>query len=173
MAKRAVRYAVIDAFTGSPFKGNPAAVCLLDSSSPEEEVSDEWMQSVATEFNISETCFLSRAISDVGAGSDGPSSGACLPRFSLRWFTPVAEVTLCPRSFVLYHAFSTRLMLRLSSGDGTLWDPIRGPPFHPIRNVSTTWSDPSTQDCQRYLRAGESELVGDPIARSPDQFLKA
>ncbi|CAL9088070.1 unnamed protein product [Musa acuminata var. zebrina] len=95
MAKRAVRYAVIDAFTRSPFKGNPAAVCLLDSSSPEVEVGDEWMQSVASEFNISETCFLSRAISAVGAGSDGPSNGASPPRFSLRWFTPVAEVKLC------------------------------------------------------------------------------
>ncbi|THU47456.1 hypothetical protein C4D60_Mb09t15720 [Musa balbisiana] len=95
MAKRPVRYAVIDAFTGSPFKGNPAAVCLLDSSSPEVEVGDEWMQSVASEFNISETCFLSRAISAVGAGSDGPSNGASPPRFSLRWFTPVAEVKLC------------------------------------------------------------------------------
>ncbi|URE33514.1 Phenazine biosynthesis-like protein [Musa troglodytarum] len=95
MAKRAVRYAVIDAFTGSPFKGNPAAVCLLDSSSPEVDVGDEWMQSVASEFNISQTCFVSRAISAVGAGSDGPSNGASPPRFSLRWFTPVTEVKLC------------------------------------------------------------------------------
>ena len=104
---------------------------------------DEWMQSVASEFNISETCFLSRAISAVGAGSDGPSNGASPPRFSLRWFTPVAEVTLRPWSFVLYHAFSTHLMLRLSSGDGTPWDPIQGPPFHPITSQVKAWR-PST-----------------------------
>ncbi|XP_074573862.1 uncharacterized protein LOC141830313 [Curcuma longa] len=91
MAKRAVRYAVIDAFTSAPFKGNPAAVCLLDT--PEDVAAgDEWMQSVAGEFNISETAFLSRA---VDVESDSQTNGACGHRFHLRWFTPVAEVKLC------------------------------------------------------------------------------
>lgn len=64
----------VDAFTAEPFKGNPAAVCLL--STPRDE---PWMQAVAGEMNLSETAFL-------------------LPRpdgWSLRWFTPVAEVDLC------------------------------------------------------------------------------
>ncbi|CAK7326017.1 unnamed protein product [Dovyalis caffra] len=62
-----------DAFTDSAFKGNPAAVCLL-----EEAVKDEkWLQAVAAEFNMSET-------TDVSVTSN--------PRFRLRWFTPVAEV---------------------------------------------------------------------------------
>lgn len=82
MAKRAVKYAVIDAFTNTPFKGNPAAVCFLEEED-EGKVDEEWMQSVAKEFNISQTSFLTRTIS--GAN----------PRFNLRWFTPVTEVKLC------------------------------------------------------------------------------
>ncbi|XP_068662805.1 uncharacterized protein [Aristolochia californica] len=86
MAKKLVQYCVIDAFTDSPFAGNPAAICLL-----EEEKNDEWMQSVAKEFNISETAFLSR-VDTVDAGNPDPSG---TPRFHLRWFTPLVEVELC------------------------------------------------------------------------------
>ncbi|KAG6528375.1 uncharacterized isomerase BH0283-like isoform X2 [Zingiber officinale] len=91
MEKRAVRYAVIDAFTGRPFKGNPAAVCLLDA--PEDAAAgDDWMQSVAKEFNAPVTAFLSRA---VDVGSDGPTNGVAGPRFNIRWFTSVLEVNIC------------------------------------------------------------------------------
>ncbi|PKA64831.1 hypothetical protein AXF42_Ash016862 [Apostasia shenzhenica] len=88
MAKRAVRYAVVDAFTDTPFKGNPAAVCFLGE---EEEADDEWMQAVAKEFNISETAFLIPSASSSG----GSAAASLYPRFLLRWFTPVAEVNLC------------------------------------------------------------------------------
>ncbi len=64
----------VDAFTGDPFSGNPAAVCLLS-----EPVEKEWMQAVAREMNLSETAFLV-------ARPEG---------FELRWFTPVTEVDLC------------------------------------------------------------------------------
>jgi len=64
----------IDAFTAVPFRGNPAAVCWLDA--PRDA---DWMQSVAAEFNLSETAF-------VAPRSDG---------FALRWFTPAIEVPLC------------------------------------------------------------------------------
>ncbi|KAL0371330.1 UNVERIFIED_CONTAM: putative isomerase [Sesamum angustifolium] len=84
MAKKPVRYCVVDAFTESAYKGNPAAVCLL-----EEERDEEWMQAVAREFNISETCYLTR-LSDSAESLTGS-----VPRFRLRWFTPVAEVKLC------------------------------------------------------------------------------
>ncbi|KAK6115393.1 hypothetical protein DH2020_007662 [Rehmannia glutinosa] len=49
-----IRYCVVDAFTESAFKGNPAAVCLL-----EEERDEDW-QAVAREFNLSETCYLTQ-----------------------------------------------------------------------------------------------------------------
>jgi PhzF family phenazine biosynthesis protein len=64
----------VDAFTDKPFRGNPAAVCLLPG--PRDET---WMQAVAREMNLSETAFLYRQ-------EDG---------FSLRWFTPAVEVDLC------------------------------------------------------------------------------
>ncbi|KAM5573206.1 putative isomerase BH0283 [Rosa sericea] len=85
MAKKPVKYYLVDAFTDSAFKGNPAAVCLL-----EEDRDDQWMQALAAEFNLSETCYLTRL-----NGSDHSPSLTSTPRFSLRWFTPVAEVELC------------------------------------------------------------------------------
>ncbi|XP_023636548.1 uncharacterized protein LOC17881515 isoform X2 [Capsella rubella] len=76
--KKGVKY-FVDAFTDSAFKGNPAAVCFLD-----DERDDTWLQSLAAEFNISETSFLTPI-----------NSGFEQPRFTLRWFTPLAEVDLC------------------------------------------------------------------------------
>ncbi|KAJ4789555.1 Phenazine biosynthesis-like domain-containing protein [Rhynchospora pubera] len=88
MPQRAIKYAVIDAFTGEAFKGNPAAVCLLEETA---EVDEHWMLSVAKEFNISETCFLTRVVSAVGSYPNSSNQSVDIPRFSLRWFTPVAE----------------------------------------------------------------------------------
>uniref|UniRef100_A0A803MX68 Uncharacterized protein n=1 Tax=Chenopodium quinoa TaxID=63459 RepID=A0A803MX68_CHEQI len=67
----------VNAFTDSEFKGDPAAVCLL-----EEERESEWLQSIAAEFNISETSYLIPL----------PVSDSSHPRFHLRWFTPVTEI---------------------------------------------------------------------------------
>jgi predicted PhzF superfamily epimerase YddE/YHI9 len=64
----------VDAFTDTPFAGNPAAVCILPA--PRDE---RWMQDVAREMNLSETAFLHRE-------NDG---------YGLRWFTPTVEVALC------------------------------------------------------------------------------
>lgn len=55
------------------------------------------MQSVAAEFNISETAFLSR----IGSGVLDSENSDPSPKFSLRWFTPVAEV----RGSLLIHFF--------------------------------------------------------------------
>jgi len=67
----------VDAFTDQPFRGNPAAVCILPE--PLEAHDAAWMQSVASEMNLSETAFLQQV-------EDG---------FNLRWFTPTVEVDLC------------------------------------------------------------------------------
>jgi len=69
-----VPYAIVDAFTAEPFRGNPAAVCWLEA--PRDA---GWMQSVAAEMNLSETAFVSPR-------AEG---------FGLRWFTPTVEVPLC------------------------------------------------------------------------------
>ncbi|BFZ02578.1 hypothetical protein BsWGS_05617 [Bradybaena similaris] len=73
---------VVDAFTETPFRGNPAAVCLL---SPGQVLTDKQMQDIGAEMNLSETAFISLDKGDfVHANS-----------FGLRWFTPVHEVDLC------------------------------------------------------------------------------
>ena len=69
-----LRIVQVDAFTDTPFRGNPAAVCVLP-----DERDAAWMQAVAAEMNLSETAFLVKR-------ADG---------FGLRWFTPAVEVDLC------------------------------------------------------------------------------
>jgi len=65
----------VDAFSAYPFKGNPAAVCVL-----EQPLDEGVMQKIAMEMNLSETAFCHPL--DDGA-------------YSLRWFTPTVEVPLC------------------------------------------------------------------------------
>lgn len=69
-----MKYYVVDAFTNEVFCGNQAGVCILD-----KEITDEVMQSIATENNLSETAFLLE--------KDGI--------YHLRWFTPDVEIDLC------------------------------------------------------------------------------
>lgn len=71
--KNQVMYQV-DAFTSTLFSGNPAAVCPLS-----EWLSDDLMQAIANENNLSETAFIVR---------EGE-------HYRIRWFTPNAEVALC------------------------------------------------------------------------------
>ncbi len=65
---------IVDAFTDELFKGNPAAVCVMDN-----RISDELMQNIAKENNLSETAFAIK----VG------------DRYRLRWFTPKNEIDFC------------------------------------------------------------------------------
>lgn len=64
----------VDAFSEHQFKGNPAAVMPLDTW-----LSDEQLQRIAAENNLSETAFY---IVDTD-------------HIHLRWFTPTTEVDLC------------------------------------------------------------------------------
>ncbi len=64
-----------DSFAEEVFRGNPAAVCLLEEALP-----DALLQAIAAENNLSETAFLL----PMGDG-----------RYGLRWFTPTLEVDLC------------------------------------------------------------------------------
>lgn len=65
---------VVDAFTAVRFRGNPAAVCILDRF-----LDDERLQAIAAENNLSDTAFVVK-------GGDG---------WQIRWFTPAVEVDLC------------------------------------------------------------------------------
>lgn len=64
----------VDAFSQLPFAGNPAAVCPLPAWATEQ-----WMQNVAMENNLSETAFFVRRDE----------------HYDIRWFTPNSEVDLC------------------------------------------------------------------------------
>ena len=66
---------IVDSFTNTAFKGNPAGVCLL-----EEVISIKIMQSIAAELNLSETAFLLKTESN---------------HFTIRYFTPTVEIDFC------------------------------------------------------------------------------
>ncbi len=65
---------VVDAFAEKVFEGNPAAVCILTNW-----LADDLMMNIASENNLSETAFAVKT-----------NKG-----YTLRWFTPTAEIDLC------------------------------------------------------------------------------
>lgn len=76
----------IDAFSDKVFRGNPAAVCILN-----EWLDESTMQLIAAENNLAETAFV--------VSQD--------KNFAIRWFTPEVEVDLCGHAtlaaaYVLY-----------------------------------------------------------------------
>lgn len=84
-----MNYHIVDAFTDQPFGGNPAGVVLLESEQfPDEKL----MLQIAAELRYSETAFVRK--------------DAC-KEFTVRYFTPKAEVELCGHatiaSFYLLH----------------------------------------------------------------------
>ena len=85
---------VVDAFTNEVFKGNPAAVCILEKDLPEG-----LMLKIAVENNLSLTAFAVKQ-------SDG--------EYRLRWFTPGGEVSLCGHAtlataFILFDSLEKHL----------------------------------------------------------------
>ena len=84
---------IVDAFTAKIFGGNPAAVCVLENF-PSEEL----MQNIARENNLSETAF---AVKERNF-------------YRLRWFTPAVEINFCGHAtlataFVLFNYFEKNL----------------------------------------------------------------
>ena len=69
-----MKYFVVDAFAEKVFEGNPAGVCVMN-----DWISDELMQNIAIENNLSETAFAVKEAS----------------QYRLRWFTPGGEINLC------------------------------------------------------------------------------
>jgi PhzF family phenazine biosynthesis protein len=69
-----VKYYIVDAFAEKVFEGNPAGVCVM-----KEWLSDDLMQKIAIENNLSETAFAVKEDED----------------YRLRWFTPGGEIDLC------------------------------------------------------------------------------
>ena len=101
-----MQYYIVDAFTSQPFGGNPAGVVLLDGKSfPNETL----MLQIAAELRYSETAFVRR---------DSEKE------FTIRYFTPMAEVELCGHatiaSFALMHCelgVTGRCLCHAKAGD--------------------------------------------------------
>ncbi|MGV2988119.1 PhzF family phenazine biosynthesis protein [Vibrio sp. E150_011] len=84
---------VVDAFTDQQFKGNSAAVIPVKTWP-----SDDLMQSIAAENNLSETAY----IKSVGTN-----------RYEIRWFSPLTEIDFCGHAtlasaHVLFNEFSVK-----------------------------------------------------------------
>lgn len=120
---------IVDAFTGKPFSGNPAAVCVMEAWP-----SEDFMQKLAVENNLSETAFLVRE----GEG------------WRLRWFTPGEEVDLCGHatlasSFVMFNHYEReKNVVQFFTRSGTLTVTRKGNlyemdfPTYPNREIPVT-----------------------------------
>ncbi|MFC6052237.1 phenazine biosynthesis protein PhzF [Acinetobacter sp. Ac_877] len=87
----------VDAFTTELFKGNPAAVLVLDSW-----LDEALMQNIALENNLAETAFV-KVIDD--------------ENYEIRWFTPTTEVDFCGHatlasSFVLFKDYTLKKQIK-------------------------------------------------------------
>ncbi len=92
---------VIDAFTDTVFKGNSAAVIITD-----DWLSDDLMQSIAFENNLSETAFI---VADDDKGI-----------YHIRWFSPSTEIAFCGHAtlasaFVLFKKNPTAASIKFSA----------------------------------------------------------
>ena len=110
----------VDAFTKTPFAGNPAAVCLLH-----DKADAKWMLNVARNQNLSETAFVRPTGSSELEGNEGAAAKG--ETFELQWFTPAVEVDLCGHAtLAAAHALFSRPagresdVLRFSTRSGEL-----------------------------------------------------
>ena len=119
----------VDAFTNTAFKGNPAGVMFCDTF-----MTDELMQNIAMEMNLSETAFIV---------SDGNG-------FQIRYFTPATEVPLCGHAtlasaHIIYELGLKKLhetiFLKAKGADLTVnWDNgwiVMNFPRYPLNKIDT------------------------------------
>lgn len=153
-ANRQISMVQVDAFTAKPLGGNPAAVVLMTEECHER--SDEWMQSVAEENNLSETAFVRVRDGEV----------------HIRWFTPNKEVELCghatlaaahalyerniiPRSKqIRFSTLFSGVLLARSSAEGMIELDF---PVVPVNTITLT---PDEHDAlTKGFRIGRDEIV--------------
>ncbi|MGE4506304.1 MAG: PhzF family isomerase [Desulfovibrionaceae bacterium] len=84
----------VDAFTTTPFAGNPAGVVLGPDGEPAQGLSEGLMQAIARELNNSETAFVLPA-----EGTDQAPNHDVRVRF----FTPTMEVPVCGHATIAAH----------------------------------------------------------------------
>jgi trans-2,3-dihydro-3-hydroxyanthranilate isomerase len=125
----------VDAFTNEVFGGNPAGV-VPDARG----LSDDAMQKMAREMNLSETAFVLDLRGDQAwLEKDAKDRSGVIPDFEVRFFTPKAEVDLCGHATIATFWLLTELGLINAKEEG----PERGLSFlgkegHEIRVFQKT-----------------------------------
>jgi PhzF family phenazine biosynthesis protein len=90
-----MKFWVVDAFSSAPFKGNPAAVIIVD-----EFPAETLMQNIAAEMRHSQTAFVKKLADK---------------HFHIRWFSPNSEAPICGHATVA--SFHVMLKLGMVSYD--------------------------------------------------------
>ena len=136
----------VDAFTERAFRGNPAAVVLLERWLP-----DATLAAIAAENNLAETAFV--------IPGEGP--------MPLRWFTPTVEVDLCGHAtlasaHVLFrHRFSSLKRIEFETKSGTLTV---------VRDGELLSMDFPSRPGKR---AAQTDQAGTALGRTPGETLLA
>jgi len=132
----------VDAFTKTPFKGNPAAVMPMEAFLP-----DALMQDIAMENNLAETAY-------------------CVPRaephhYDLRWFTPGMEIDFCG------HATIATVLILGTGADVRSADPDMSL-IGPLGEVGViiTAKGESGYDCVSRYFAPNAGIDEDPVTGS-------
>ncbi len=128
----------VDAFTDSLFGGNPAGIVLNAAG-----LSDDVMQKIAREMNLSETAF----VSDNRQSGDGD--------FKVRFFTPLSEVDLCGHATI--GTFWLLAELGLISGDS-----------NDTRVIQHTKAGPLPVDVEFGCEGGPSRVM---MSQNPPEVL--
>ena len=135
---------IVDAFTGKPFTGNPAAVCVMDSWPSEGS-----MMKLAMENNLSETAFIVKE----EAG------------YHLRWFTPGTEVELCGHatlasSFVILNYYEPQSQsVRFNTLSGVLTVNRKGDLYEMNFPTFDQPEIPVTDDMEKAFGARPSKAI--------------
>lgn len=154
---------IVDSFTQKAFAGNPAAVCLISSK---HDLSDETMQKIAAEMNLSTTAFV---ITSNDFSTDS--------KFYLRWFTPVKEIELCGHATlastaVLYKCLGNNSdVLEFECVNGVVYTSINSNGLITLdfpRNDPIKLDEQETQDLQNLLKATISRLEHQEVCYSPE-----
>jgi len=141
--RRTIAIKQVDAFTEVAMTGNPAGV-VLDGS----DLTDEQMQYVAREMNVSETAFI---LPPTGSGAD----------IRIRWFTPETEVPLCGHATIAgFHALAEENMCGMVSVGNYAFDVETKSGILPV----TVAKDTKSIDVMfglsvpKFVRAGQHKL---------------
>ena len=143
----------VDAFTNKAFKGNPAAIFVVQKA-----LDDAFMQAIAEELNLSETAFVEI--------KDGQNP-------YLRWFTPTEEIDLCGHATLASaHIFFSEIDPKLKSI--TFDTKVSGPLTVTKKDSNYTMQFPILEGKQMELESVNEHVItalkGTSIIEAYDSF---